>query len=105
MPKPSALSALSQVISCGALILLVTPLQAAGQGQESEKAQTEIVRPQYSFHHRRAFRFEGGAANARYRSAIDFALFAELSQVCRDSSLSWAQRFRSFQCTDRSDSG
>jgi hypothetical protein len=49
MPKPSALSAHSEVIFCGILILLVTPSQAAGQGQESEKAQTEIVRPQIHF--------------------------------------------------------
>ncbi len=49
MPKPSALSALSQVIFCGALILLLSPLQAAGQRQEPEKVQTEIVRPQIHF--------------------------------------------------------
>jgi hypothetical protein len=49
MPKPSALSALSVVIFCGVLILLVTPSQAAGQGQDSEKAQTENVRPQFHF--------------------------------------------------------
>ena len=80
MPKPSALSALSQVIFCGALILLLSPLQAAGQRQEPEKVQTEIVRPQIHFI---TGPVQGGAANACYRSAIDFASYAKFTRFAQ----------------------
>jgi len=49
MPKPSALSALFELISCGTLLLLTATPQAAGQSLGPQKNQTENVLPQFHF--------------------------------------------------------
>ena len=49
MPKPSVLSALFKLISCGTLLLFAASPQAAGQSSGTQKNQTENVLPQFHF--------------------------------------------------------
>lgn len=49
MLKPSALSALFKLISCGTLLLFAAAPQAAGQSSGTQKSQTENVLPQFHF--------------------------------------------------------
>ena len=49
MPKPSALSALFKLISCGTLLLFAAAPPAAGQSSGTQKNQTENVLPQFHF--------------------------------------------------------
>jgi hypothetical protein len=49
MPKPSALSTLFKLISCGTLLFLAAVCPAAGQTSEPQKHETEDVLPQFHF--------------------------------------------------------
>ena len=49
LSKASILSLYARAMFCGALILFIASLQAAGQNSEPEKAQTESVQPLFSY--------------------------------------------------------
>lgn len=49
MPKPTALTILSHLMFCGALILLAAAPPAAGQNSDQDKSRSENVQPQFHF--------------------------------------------------------